>query len=320
MGGEYHDIDGHAARWVDRMRQPLQDAEMAAEFDRWILKDPRHIEAYARLNALWRSDSLESALGQTGAVPAASNDDDRPDRARRTGALWLRLGGAGAVALGLLSALFLGPALLVEQSTYATARGATRVVALSDGSTIRMNGATRIAVRITPWSRHVALDRGEAFFDVAHERFRSFSVDTGGPSISVLGTAFDVDRMDDDTRIIQVYRGLVSVDAGTGRRWRLPAGSGLEVAGDRVRSLRGGAPRPGWIEGWYEANETPLWQLVERLNRASPRPIAFADPAIGELLVTGRFQTDRPDAVLEAVAALHDLRWHDDGARYVLSR
>ena len=318
MGSEFHDIDMQAALWIDRMSRPMQDAEMAAEFDRWILKDTRHVDAYARLSAIWQSDGLDTALRQPGAAPLACNDDDTPRWPRQ---LWLRMVGVGATALCLAFALLMGPGLFVEEAAFATPRGATRLVALSDGSKIRMNGATRIAVRITPWSRHVTLEEGEAFFDVAHERMRGFSVDTGGTSVSVLGTAFDVDRIDNDTQIVQVYRGLVSVDAGAGRRWRLPAGSGLEVSGDSVRSLRDvDAKRPGWTEGWYEANDTPVWQLVQSLNRTSPRPIALADPALGELLVTGRFQADRPAAVLDAVAAIHDLRWEDDGDRYVLAR
>jgi transmembrane sensor len=318
MGSEFHDIDLQAARWIDRMSRPVQDAEMAAEFDRWILKDPRHVEAYARLSAVWQSDGLDTALRQAGATPPACNDDD-PQRWPRQ--IWRRMAGVGAATLCLAVALLIGPRLLVEESVFATPRGGTRLVALSDGSKIRMNGATRIAIRITPWSRHVALEQGEAFFDIAHERVRSFSVDTGGTSVSVLGTAFDVDRMDKDTQIVQVYRGLVSVDAGAGRRWRLPAGSGLEVSGDSVRSLRGiDAKNPSWTEGWYEADDTPVWQLVQRLNRTSPRPIALADPALGELQVTGRFQTNQPAAVLDAIAAIHDLRWKNDGDRYVLLR
>ncbi|WP_448663675.1 FecR family protein [Sphingomonas sp. CJ20] len=319
MGGDTQDIDGQAARWVDRMRQPVVDAESAGEFDRWIARDSRHIDAYARLSALWQSDGLESALRSVAATPMPSNDDEATQPERRAVA-WRRILGAGAAALCLAIGGVLGTGVLVEEAAFATPRGATRLVALSDGSTIRMNGATRIAVRMTPWSRQVTLEQGEAFFDVAHERLRGFGVDAGGARVSVLGTAFDVDRMDQQTRVVQVYRGLVSVDAGAGRQWRLPAGSGLEVAGDRVRSLRAGAGRPGWIDGWYEANDTPVWQLVERLNRAAPRPIRLADPALGELMVTGRFQTDRPAAVLEAIAAIHDLHWRQGADGYLLSR
>lgn len=332
MGSEFHDIDWQAARWIDRMSRPVQDAEMAAEFDRWILKDPRHVEAYARLSAIWQSDALAKSLhcavsdsGEDDSFasndPAASNDDDE-----RPGPVWRkafagRWAGLAVAALALVLGVVMAPRLLVEEAAFETPRGATRVVALSDGSTIRMNGATRIAVRITPWSRHVALDAGEAFFDVAHERLRGFSVDTGGASVSVLGTAFDVDRLDDDTHVVQVYRGLVSVDAGAGRQWRLPAGSGLEISGERVRSLRGvNGQRPGWTKGWYEANDTPVLQLVQRLNRTSAGPVVLSDPALGELLVTGRFQTDRPADVLDAIAAIHDLRWREEGGRYVLSR
>lgn len=318
MGSECHDIDVQAARWIDRMSRPVQGAEMAAEFDRWILKDPRHIDAYARLSAIWQSDGLDRALAQAGAAPTACNDDDSQSQSRSG---WRRMAAMGAVGLCLALALLVGPRLVIKETDFATPRGETRLVALADGSKVRMNGATRIAVRITPWSRHVALEQGEAFFDVAHERLRGFSVDTGGTSVSVLGTAFDVDRIDDDTQVVQVYRGLVSVDAGHGRRWRLPAGNGLEVSGDSVRSLHGiKAKRPGWTEGWYEAEGTPVRQLIQSLNRTSPRPIALADPALGELLVSGRFQTNRPAAVLDAVAAIHDLRWKEDGDRYILSR
>ena len=166
MGSEFHDIDWQAARWIDRMSRPVQDAEMAAEFDRWILKDPRHVEAYARLSAIWQSEGLHCALkgsGETLAAsnePVASNDDDcRPGQAWRQ-VLASRRAGLGVAVMALVLAMVLAPRLMVEKAAFATPRGATRVVALSDGSTIRMNGATRIAVRITPWSRHVALEAG----------------------------------------------------------------------------------------------------------------------------------------------------------------
>ncbi|MEE4451050.1 FecR family protein [Novosphingobium resinovorum] len=323
MGHEPHSIDWQAAQWLGRMSRPVLDSDAAAAFDRWILENPRHVESYARMAAMWQSEGLGLALAEPGGAPRPSNDDfdgdgDEP-AAPRT---WRpRVLQAGAALCLLLFACVLGPRLLVEEAEFATGHGQIRTVTLGDGSTIRMDGETRIAARITPWSRHVALKRGEAFFDVAHERLRGFTVDAGGASVSVLGTAFDIDRMDARTRVIQVYRGLVSVDAGAGRQWRLPAGSGLELSGERVRSLRGvEGDRPGWTQGWFEANDTPVAQLVQRLNRASPRKVVLADPALGELLVTGRFQTGDAQGVLDAVAAIHDLHWRRTADRYVLER
>ncbi|ATY31558.1 FecR family protein [Sphingomonas psychrotolerans] len=323
MAQETHVIDLQAAQWVDRMRRPVLDSDTTADFDRWILKDPRHIESYARMQTLWQSGGLEAALRGIAPLPQAGNDDapgkEALARGRNRG--WRRMGQAAALAGILVVAGVAGAPSLVTETQYATARGQTRTVALSDGSTIRMNGDTRIAVRMAPWSRQVELQRGEAFFDVAHERLRGFAVDAGGAKVSVLGTAFDVDRVDRDTRVIQVYRGMVGVHAGSGRQWRLPAGSGLELEGERVRSLKGsGDKRPDWTQGWFEANETPVRQLVQRLNRSIDRPIVLADPSIGALLVTGRFPMREPKSVLEMVSVVHDLRWRATSDRYVLKR
>lgn len=317
---EFDAIDRQAAQWVDRMNRPLHDAEVAAEFDRWIMQDPRNVESYARMQAIWQSGGLQNALegAEAGDDFGLSHDAEAPGWAAQA---WKQFAAFAAVALCLVVLVSIGARAMVSESSYVAARGISREAVLPDGSKVRMSGGTRMNVRITPWSREVALLSGEAFFDVAHEKLRTFSVDTGKSSVTVLGTAFDIDLVDAETRVVRVYRGLVSVDAGAGRRWRLPAGNGIEVGGDRVRSLgevRG--DHPGWIDGWFDADDTSIQQLVQRLNRGSSLPVVMADPGLGNLLVTGRFQTSDPEMVLEALAAIHDLHWRKEQARYVLSR
>lgn len=322
MAGEQDVIEFEAAHWVDRMNSPVLDSADAADFDRWILADPRHCDSYARQSAMWQSAGLSQALAETSlsdgtAVEAdeaaATISWDLPSYPRMASLL--------AVAACVLLLCTFMPPLIVQEASFSSPRGVTREVALADGSRVRLDGDTRIDVRITPWSRRVDLAQGEAFFDVAHEEWRSFTVEMGNARVSVLGTAFDVDRVDAATQVIQVYRGLVSVEAGVGREWRLPAGTGLELAGQRVRSLRDVAgDRPAWTGGWYEANDVPIWQLVQHVNRNAARPIVLADPGLGELQVTGRFRTAQPEDVLEAISALHDLHWQKVADRYVVSR
>lgn len=319
MGQDTHSIDWQAAQWIDRMSRPVLDSDTAAAFDRWILTDPRHVDSYARMTAIWQAKGLVEALKETTHLTGANDDHDGHGAPSRRG--WRRWARSGVAASLLALACLGGTRLLVTDANYATARGGTRVVVLADGSMVRMNGDTRIAVRIAPWSRHVTLERGEAFFDVAHERLRGFSVDMGGASVSVLGTAFDIDRIDGDTRIIQVYRGLVSVYAGNDWRWRLSAGSGLEFSRNQVRSLKGmNGAFPAWTGGWIEANEMPMRQLIERINRTAARSVTLADPSLGDLLVTGRFRAGDPESMVIAVATIHDLRWRSVGDHYVLDR
>lgn len=331
MAGENTDMDGQAAYWIERMSRPAQDGATAAAFDQWIAQDPRHVERYAQMASLWQSDGLASALGAR--MPRNDNETetDTPDlpapgeerHLRRVVGRWLqprRLAGMAACVLAPLALVPVARGVAAPNVPYIAPHGESRDVMLADGSSVRMSGGTALSVRITPWSRSVRMTRGEAFFDVAHERLRGFSVDTGSARVAVLGTAFDVNLLQGGNREVRVYRGQVSVAAGNGA-WRLPAGTGLALSGTRVRSLDDvEGSRPGWIDGWFDAQDTPLALLIERLNRISDKPVQLADPGLGELQVSGRFQIDHPQEVLEMLAVIHGLRLRDDGRQYVLSR
>jgi len=320
MPAEFSEIDRQAARWVNQMNLPVQSSETAAAFDRWIMKDPRNAENFALIQAIWQSGGFEEALEEAETAPIlhqAPNDNAPLPWFSRN---WRKLGGAFAIS-GLLIALPLLNTTMIERAHFQAPHGENRSVTLADGSSIVLSSSSAIDVKITPWSREVALLEGEAFFDVAHEKLRSFTVDMGKTQVSVLGTAFDINLVNPDTVTIRVFRGLVGVDAGAGRLWRLPAGGGMEISGDRLRSLpKPFGDQPGWIEGWYDASDTPVRQLIEQLNRVSPKPIMLKDPALGDLLVSGRFHTSKPEGVLDALAVTYNLNWRRQGDHYLISR
>lgn len=321
MPPELYAIDRMAAIWVERMNRPVLSSEMAADFDRWIIKDPRHVESYARMQAIWQSDGFEDALQEAEhapPLPAVPNDNDPLSWMARH-----RIMTSAMVAsvLCLIFALPLVSSVLIETTHYEAPHGETRRFALADGSHVTLSSGSTMIWRLTPWSRDVKLQKGEAFFDVAHEQLRGFSVDMGTAQVEVLGTAFDIDRRNDGTVAVQVFRGLVGVNAGAGRQWRLPAGTGMEIAGNRIRSLpEPVGTMPDWIDGWYDAMDTPISQLIERLNRVSATPIMIGDPALGNLLVSGRFQISKPEGVLDALAVTYNLKWQKQDDHYTISR
>jgi len=324
-----HDIDREAAVWIERMSRAVQDSEIAAAFDCWIVADPRHAESYARLSALWHADALEQALYS--GVPL--NDNDLSESADNGAAMsapsivgavrrWSgnRLAGIAAAFAAAIVAVPLAQGVMAPDIAYSAPRGENRAISLPDGSTITLASGARLSARITPWSRRVTMESGGAFFDVAHENLRGFEVDTGTARVAVLGTAFDIDLVEDGGREVRVFRGEVSVEAGNGE-WRLPAGSGLAIGANRVRSLDDvEGQRPAWIYGWFDAQETTLSRLVERLNRNSPHAVQLSEPELGELQVTGRFRLNRPEEMLETLATIHGLTWREEGDHYILSR
>lgn len=338
MQGNRH-IEQQAAYWVERMHAPVQDSETAARFDAWIAADPRHVDSFGRMSALWDSGSLSRALAtccprndnelQGGnaqaleetltAQTATSNSCDRDD-CPAPGRKWSRAIAAIAATITLfIASVTLGDKLIIEND-YATATGQERSITLADGSRIRLGGATSVTSRITPWSRTVTLTRGVAFFDVAHERWRSFTVNARDAQVMVLGTAFDVELLGKQTEQVRVYRGLVNVEKG-GNSWKLPAGDGVLLAGAsllRITDVEG--DRPDWTEGWYDAQDTPLGAILERVNRLSKTPVDLASPELGDLRLSGRLRLSEPEELLDIICATHDLQWKHEGTSTTIER
>ena len=245
---------------------------------------------------------------------ASLREQHRPRQRRR----WRTpLKAALAACLGV-SAVLLWPWLHPDPAPLvaATAPGQIRVLRLDDGSVLTLNGASQVRVQLRAQRREVALERGEVFFDVAHDPQRPFQVRLGPARVQVLGTVFNLAR-DGATSELSVYSGRVQIDNGAAHQV-LAAGMRIDTTGAGLGALAHFDPRAGdWREGWLQTAGIPLARLIERLNRRSPQPIALADPTLGALQVSGRFRLDRPEETLMHLAQLYPLRLQQraDGIR-----
>jgi len=75
-----------------------------------------------------------------------------------------------------------------------------------------------------------------------------------------------------------------------------------------------------WRGDWAEYKGTPLSQVVADLQAISPVPIEIADPALGDLPVSGRIRLSDPAAQLGNLAIIHDFHLRQSDGRMVLSR
>ena len=310
-----------AALWVNRLDQPAIDTSASRAFDAWMAADVAHRDKFTDLQALWHSDALTEALRQAAAAPAVSDAPmgligaTRHARSRRP-VVWV-----AATACAVLAALFvLLPSL--SSITYRAGIGNGRSVVLADGSHVALSGNTELRVRVLPWRRTATLVRGEAFFDVAHERWRSFHVHSGETTVAVLGTAFNVDRQDATRTAVEVYRGAVALDAGQSDHLVLRKGDRARVVNDRITTQAPDptagaivAARPDWTAGWFEATDVPLSVLIAKVQRHSARTIRLRDAALGALPVSGRFRVSDPARVFDAIRDAYalDIRY-DRGA------
>lgn len=255
---------------------------------------------------LFDDPALAEALAACASGGRLSNSDVRALRARRRAA-------ATSVTLLLvagivtLSTVGRDPVEPPKVAYYATRMGEQRALRLADGSRLRLNGATRIAVLLAPDRREVRLDSGEAFFDVAHDAARPFSVRTVFSTTYVLGTAFDLDLRRSQVDLV-VYRGAVRFGAPDRPRASVVVKAGWRsqvVAGAAAAPRRFDVSQQDWRTGWIDTDAMSLADLVEALNRRSG-PIIMPPPAeLAGIAVAGRFRLDEPVALLDAVGAAY---------------
>lgn len=268
-----------AADWLARLDRPdVGEADWIA-FDAWLEAAPEHKLAYDEVLALWSDvEAAAPSLDQALTPP-------RAPASRR----WVLAGGLAAA--GLVAAITPWSDFTAPTVTYQTARGERQSVTLSDGTRIDLNAGSRLTVRLTGRERRVAIDGGQAIFDVAKDPRRPFLIEAGDRTVRVVGTQFDV-RYRDGRQSVTVARGVVEVrpTAGAGKAYRLTVGQRLDhMAGAPDAEVTAGSPQAvfAWRSGKLVYRDEPLANVVADLNQYADRPIRLADARTGRLPFSG---------------------------------
>ncbi|MET0309288.1 MAG: FecR domain-containing protein [Sphingomonas sp.] len=259
----------------------------------------------ADVRATLEDPALTEALEQVAGFGRLSDGDIRAMRAARR----RNVTALGVVALVSVAGVagwhqqwFAGTSAPVV-AHYETQRGQQRDVKLADGSTLHLNGATSIDVTLSDKERVVALNQGEAYFDVAHEAKRPFVVNAGDSTTRVLGTAFDVDVARGEVKL-SVYRGRVRFGSAS-----YAAGSVEVPAGWRSRFSEGVARKPtrfdatqqDWRQDWVDTDDMRLVDLVDALNRRGGPVVMDPPRKLGGIALSGRFKLDNSRQLLDAI-------------------
>ena len=305
---ELKQIRDQAASWYARLNNTTISTDTLRAFREWRRKDERHDEAYLEIEGFWkRVAQLENDQEIQRAAGAAL---ERPAEAPKTGPLG-RPGGkslaAAFFALLLVAALTLSwPRLFGE--TYASGVGEQRILRLKDGSQLRLDTASRVRVKLTDDARRVRLLGGRAFFDVAHDPTRPFTVVADGASVTALGTRFDV-RRDTADVTVTLFQGQVKVEGGEAPVVLQPGQRAIVTgAGSRslVRSVNA-AEAQSWTQGQLVFRQQTLGAAAAEVNRYSETQVVIRDADLANRTVSGVFESGDTDAFVAAVADLFDL-------------
>nr|WP_234358291.1 FecR family protein [Pseudomonas resinovorans] len=294
----------------------LEDADEAtqARFAAWLDAAPENLAAFEQAQAVWQSPLLTEAARQLDERPAAVVQP-LPQR-RFLKPLAMAAAVLLAVGFGLQSDL-----LLRLRADHLTEVGQRQTLQLADGSKVLLNTDSAISSRIDEQQRVARLYRGEAYFDVAHDRNRPFEVEAGPVQVSVRGTAFAVRRLGDATEV-SVQRGSVDVSSRTdSTRVSLGAGDSIRIGPEGFGNLRHANLQQelAWVQGRLVFENCPLSQVLAELRRYYPGWIYSADERLDQVRVTGNYRLDDPAGVVRSLAQVTSAQLHEYPSLLILN-
>ena len=335
-----------AATWAARLADGELPLGRQDEFQDWLDADPLNALALDEIVGAWRAVEYYAASEQMVALRQSALASARratPAPTAPETRTWILRG-----LLAATLALVIGGGLVwgwLAPRTYETGIGERRVVVLTDGSKLSLDGATTVKVRYAGGNRRLWLDHGRAKFDVAKDSLRPFSVTAGNKVVVATGTAFSVERVQDEIRVV-LYEGHVALLQRSGSRFAEP----VAIAGQPaerfltpgrelvlpeepveavVRKARFVAPKVAdvdpvrslsWEGGQLVFEDEPLGVVAERMNRYSNKELSVADPATAAVRISGVFRAGDTDALVQGLAAAFNIESRIGADSVVLAR
>lgn len=329
--------------------------EEERQIDAWLAEDPDHVDLLERLRHIWaaseaprpqdrpsaeaKSKDRERLLREirTQRDPASADREARSRKVSVSNRLTAPFRTRAAQAL-MVVLLLVGGALLATQmgdgwgssdtpdtQDFITARGERDTVRLNDGTRVWLSVDTKLTVpsRFDDQRRHVELS-GEAYFEVAPDADRPFTVRSGPAQVRVLGTKFGVTAYPADSSVQVVVReGSVAVAPEAAR----PEASTTLQSG-QLGTLSGSARRVvtrtvdanaylGWLERRLDFHNAPLPEVARRLERWFDVEVRLQDKALNARRLTASFDDTSAESVAQIIATTLGIDYSTQGEKII---
>lgn len=305
-------MDGLLAKYMLGEATPAEKDTV----DQWIKESELNQRYFTHFKLIWENAAslkTESSLDPDQSWEEFKKLAGQPARpvvkTLKTSVSWLRM---AAIWLAVFSAAgLLYTVLKPGKPNMLTVQTGDKVKTdtLSDGSviTLNRNSALTYPDKFTGGIRAVKLNRGEAFFSVAHDKSKPFIITVNDLKVQVVGTSFNIKRTGTATEVI-VETGIVQVSRQKvvirlKRKEKVNADSG---------GLRKGVSTDELYNYYrtqeFVANKTPLWRIVQVLNEAYKVNIVIADKRIAQMPITTTFKTNSLNQSLNLIRETLNVR------------
>jgi len=313
-------VSQKAAAYFTRRRDGDWGLADQAELDTWLRESTSHYVAWIRVERIFaRANQLVSLDAvQSGQRASASRG--------WAGIRPLVLPLLAAASVTLFAALGIPYAISLMQPpdrTDSTDVGGRTLLSFSDRTQIELDTNTLMRIRMTTAERTVWLEKGEAWFHVAHDAAHPFTVVVGKHRITDLGTEFLVRRDENDVDVALV-NGRAALNASGQQTATLNPGDeavatlvSLSVTRKTPQQL---ADELSWRHGMLVFRDAPLSEVVREFNRYNAIKLVIADKSIAGKRIYASLRTDDFNGFVQLAEMELNLRVDRVGRTIVLSR
>ncbi|NMH59523.1 FecR family protein [Alteromonas ponticola] len=322
------EIHQQACEWVSRIDRGLSSVEKQ-ELQHWTALSSSHRKVLIQTAQLWDDMSVMNEL--SGLFPLREAPTPQASRLHKLvkHARWSIAAGFTLMMLGVGMMMdwswieSQSQPVIVHQQQVETAIGEQKNITLSDGSIIHLNTDTVLAVTYTDSKRSIDLIKGEAHFTVAHDKQRPFSVNAGQNSVTAVGTAFNMQYVENEAFELVVTEGRVLVkqnDASASQSGvqslitkKPVATEGLLMFSGEKAMVQGDVKQKhnltendidedlAWQQGMIVFKGEPLYKVLQEIGRYTPIQFKLLSEDLKERRVAGFFKVGDIDGLLFAL-------------------
>lgn len=198
-----------------------------------------------------------------------------------------------------------------------TPKGGQYQVILPDGTKVWLNAVSSIRFPVSfagRRERRIEL-RGQAYFEVAHQKSHPFRVVTSRQVVEVLGTHFDIDAYAEEpyTRTT-LLEGSVKLSSGANKAVLKP-GEQAKLADQFSVSAVNTADVTAWKNGYFRFDEERLEHIMQTLSRWYAIEVIYEDESLKQEtfgVVSARFANI--SALLQLMEETGNVRFRIDGS------
>lgn len=210
-----------------------------------------------------------------------------------------------------------------------TQNGQKIILSLPDGSSITLNGNSRLKYpqKFEAQIRDVYLE-GEAFFNIAHDSSKPFVVHTKNISTTVLGTKFNVHAFSNSDEIsVSLVEGTVKVtnkekNGVKGNIILKPNQKLVYNLDNDISEVKGFdyLQEIGWKDNILVFNDEPLEKVFTRLEIAYGIKFELNNKAYEKIKITTKFENSTLTTVNEVIKKLTGLDYKTIAAKNIITK